>query len=98
MRRPLVVGSRGDRLQAIESLRARVVVKTSARIVAPLDRPQANKLLSCYREASGIETSSRFAIRSSSGCATLIIEILSEYIRIVSTPTLIPSEYLVDYL
>ena len=40
MRRPLIVGHRVYHLQAIESSSLRVAVRTSACIVAPLDRPQ----------------------------------------------------------
>ena len=69
MRRPLVIGPRGDRLQAIESSRARAVAETSTRIVAPSDRPQAIESSSPRVVAGrprGIEVLSRFAIGSSS--------------------------------
>ena len=45
MRKPLVVGCRGDHLQAIESSRTQAAAETFVRIVALLGHPQAIELL-----------------------------------------------------
>ena len=72
--------------------------------IAPPDRPQAiesSRPRVAAEGPQGIEASSRHcsccAFGSSlSSRATLVIKLLSECSRSVSTPTLIPSEYLVD--
>ena len=102
-REPLLVPS--DRPQAIESSSPRIVARISARVVVPSDRPQAMKSSSCILESAFCESlcSSRHCSccafgSSSRGCTTLVIELLSECSRPVSTfmSILSRSEYLVD--
>ena len=82
MQRSLVVGSWGDCLQAIESLRTWAVAEISTCIVAPSDRPQAIESSTPRVFAGrprGIEVSSHSTIRlSSSRYTTIVIKLLSE--------------------